>query len=311
MSTFNVNIAHVNTSQSVPVSTPRLPQSAGNSSGAGATTYVVAPQATSSSKYDPQPWTDILSLVGPTPRDILEIYYAKFSSHTVDVGKAAPSEESTNLIRSPVDVLLGFPQSGSGDVSQRHDNFHRTTSGSVAKESESIVDRLVVVSLATGTVDPAVLIRTSRRSREKRSQGVMRSQAASDRHHPYNVANRPSRIAVPRNSGNEDANTFCRPSGETENTQFRTSQHREQHHRHGSGNDIPVEQMPLTAPNPNEDGRDSEMRGSTGDGDSGETEQPPRKMQGHRSDRDPCFRTREEICSQGKAGVGKRKRQKR
>ncbi|KAH9474929.1 hypothetical protein JR316_0012024 [Psilocybe cubensis] len=304
MSTFNVNIVHVHSSQSIPVSTPRLPQSAGNSSSAGATTYVVAPQATSSSKYDPQPWTDILSLVGPTPQDILEIYYAKFSSHTVDVGNATPNVDSTRLFRSSADVVVIRGLAQVRDESQDHNN--------IANESESlIVDHLVVASLATGTVDPAVLIRTSRRSREKRSQGVMRSQAASDRHHPYNVANRPSRVAVPRNSGNEDASAFCRPSGETENTQFRTSQHREQHRGDCSGYNIPVEQMPRPAPSPNEDGRESEMRGSTGDGDSGETEQQPRKMQGHRSDRDPCFRTREEICSQGKAGVGKRKRQKR
>uniref|UniRef100_A0A8H7XSJ9 Uncharacterized protein n=1 Tax=Psilocybe cubensis TaxID=181762 RepID=A0A8H7XSJ9_PSICU len=308
MSTFNVNIVHVHSSQTVPVSTPRSAQPARNSSGAGAPPYVMEPQATSSLHYTSGPWTDILSLVGPTPRDLLEIYYAKFSSHTVDVGNATPNVDSTRLFRSSADVAVisGLPRGR--DESQYDRN--------ITNESESSsVDRLVLDSLATGTVDPAVLIRTSRHSRENHSQGVMRSQtagASSNRHHPYNMENRPSRVAVPSNSHNEHANNFCRPSGETEIAQINTFQHRaQQHPRHGSGNDIPVEQMPRPVPSPNEDGRESEMSGSTGDGDSGETEQKPRKMQGHRSDRDPWFRTREEICSQGKADVGRRKRQKR
>ncbi|KAH9480955.1 hypothetical protein JR316_0007562 [Psilocybe cubensis] len=307
MSTFNVNIVHVHSSQTVPVSTPRSAQPARNSAGAGAPPYVMEPQATSSLNDTSGPWTDILSLVGPTPRDLLEIYYARFPSHTVDVGNATPNVDSTRLFRSSADVAVisGLPRGR--DESQYDRN--------ITNESEaSSVDRLVLDSLATGTVDPAVVIRTSRHSRENRSQGVMRSQtagASSNRHHPYNMANRPSRVAVPSNSHNEHANNFCRPSGETEIAQFRTSQHWKQHRGDCSGYNIPVEQMPLTAPSPNEDGRESEMSGSTGDGDSGETEQKPRKMQGHRSDRDPWFRTREEICSQGKADVGRRKRQKR
>ncbi|KAH9475648.1 hypothetical protein JR316_0011203 [Psilocybe cubensis] len=159
--TFNVNVVHVHNSQTVPISTPKSPQHTRDSSGAGATESGVASQATLSLNYTPGPWTDTLLLVGPTPRDLLEIYYAKFSSQTIDIGNTTSIIDSTR------------------------------TSGSVAKGSESIVDRLVVDSLASGTVDPAVLIRTSPHLREKRSQGVMRSQAASDRHHPYNVVNRP------------------------------------------------------------------------------------------------------------------------
>ncbi|KAH9476440.1 hypothetical protein JR316_0012015 [Psilocybe cubensis] len=288
MSTFNVNIVHVHTSQSVPVSTPKSPQHAVNSSGAGAPAYVVAPHATSSLNYTSGPWTEILSL-------------------NTNVGNATPNVGSPKLIRSSADVpvISGLPRVR--DESQDDND--------IANESESLtVDRLVVASLATGTVDPAVLIRTSRHSREKSSRGVMRNQTAgvlSNRHHPYNMANRPSRAAVPTNSGNEHANAFCRPSGETENTSMYTSQHRELHHGDGSGYNIPVEQMPRLAPSPNEDGRESEMTGSTGDGDTGEAEQQPRKMQGHRSDYDTCFRSREEICSQDKASVGKRKRRKR
>uniref|UniRef100_A0A8H7XYH3 Uncharacterized protein n=1 Tax=Psilocybe cubensis TaxID=181762 RepID=A0A8H7XYH3_PSICU len=216
MSTFNVNIIHVHTSQSVPVSTPKSPQHAVNSSSAGSPAYVVAPHATSSLNYTSGPWTDILSLVGPTPRDILGVYYAMSSSYTIDIGNTTPNVGSPRLIRSSADVpvISGLPRVR--DESQDDRN--------ITNESETIIlDRLVMDSLASRTVDPTVLICTSCRSREKRSQGVMRSQAASDRHHPYKVANRPCRVPVPSNSHNEHANNFCRPSRETENTQINTS----------------------------------------------------------------------------------------
>ncbi|KAH9475693.1 hypothetical protein JR316_0011252 [Psilocybe cubensis] len=352
MSTFNVNIFHISNPRNVPISTPRnvpisTPQAiqpAGNSYRAGAIESGVAPQAPSLSSYHSRPWPGILSLVAPTPRDLLDIYYARYQNHNVDGGTAVPNVESTSVIRSSVHNM-GFtsPNRSSADVrviGGRQDlegvsedgahsiNLPSAFSGPVADESE-IMDTRILHSLATGTIDPILLIRTLPHYRDKHSQGAMRSRAAgvpSDRYHPYNVMNKPSRIAVPRNGDKRHANNVCRPSGETENSQIITSQHREHHHGHGSGYDIPVEQMPLTAPNPSDDGRESRTKGerireelpttverlsSTGDGDSGETEQRPRKIQGHRSDKDPFYRTREEIYSQRTAGVGRSRRRRR
>uniref|UniRef100_A0A8H7XWZ3 Uncharacterized protein n=1 Tax=Psilocybe cubensis TaxID=181762 RepID=A0A8H7XWZ3_PSICU len=195
------------------------------SSHTGGTESEVAPQASSSSTHDARPWPKILSFAGPTPRDLLDIYYARSSNHTVDVGKVAPSVESTRLIRS---------------LSQHHDNLHLTNSGSVMKE-----DHLVLQSLATGTIDLASLIRRLPHSQEKRSQGVMRNQAAgvsSDRHRPYKIIMNMQTFSVVHPERHHSRKSIL-PSTENNTT------------GKAPGYNIPVEHMPLSAPSPNEDVR--------------------------------------------------------